>query len=148
MTDKAVLPRNDGTADGRSGAPAPALRQGRGRAARIVREIAAEHLIWPIVALMLIFGLLVPGFLTTGNMINLMWSAAPLGCMVVGLYFVMMTGRLDLSLESTYALGPTVAVLFMTKWIVGLPPVLAIVITLLVGALVGLANGFLSITLG
>jgi ribose/xylose/arabinose/galactoside ABC-type transport system permease subunit len=118
------------------------------RAARVVREIAAEHLIWPIVVLMVILGSFVPGFLTTGNFINLMWGAAPLGCMVVGLYFVMMTGRLDLSLESTYALGPTVAVLFMTSWVVGLSPVLGIGITLLVGALVGLINGFLSVTLG
>lgn len=113
----------------------------------LAREIAAEHLIWPIVVLMLIVGAMVPGFLTSGNVINVIWGAAPLGCMVVGLYFVMMTGRLDLSLESTYALAPTVAVLFMTQWIVGLPPAVAIVITLVVGALVGLANGFLSVTL-
>ncbi len=114
----------------------------------VLRTIVAEHLIWPIVLLMFLLGAAVPGFLTTGNMINLMWGAAPLGCMVVGLYFVMMTGRLDLSLESTYALAPTVAVLFMTDWMAGLNPVVAIVITLLVGAFVGLVNGFLSITLG
>ena len=134
----------------------PAATSGRGvepkRARRslgeLARELAAEHLIWPIVALMLLVGAMVPGFLTSGNVINVIWAAAPLGCMVVGLYFVMMTGRLDLSLESTYALGPTVAVLFMTQWLAGLSPVIAIVITLLVGALIGLANGFLSITLG
>lgn len=118
------------------------------RVQAFVREVAAEHLIWPIVLLMVIVGATVPGFLTGGNIINLVWGAAPLGCMVVGLYFVMITGRLDLSLKSTYALAPTVAVLFMTKWWMGIPTPLAILITLLVGALVGLANGFLSITLG
>ena len=151
MTDKVALVSRapSGTSGAVGGnAPAPAGPKGGDRVREVVREIAAEHLIWPIVILMLIVGLLVPGFLTTGNMINLIWSTAPLGCMVVGLYFVMMTGRLDLSLESTYALAPTVAVLFMTQWLVGLPPVIAILITLLVGALVGLANGFLSITLG
>lgn len=115
---------------------------------KALREIAAEHLIWPIVVLMLIIGSTVPGFLSSGNIINLIWGAAPLGCMVVGLYFVMMTGRLDLSLESTYALAPTVAVLFITDWLVGLPPALGIVITLAVGAFIGLINGLLSITLG
>lgn len=118
------------------------------KAARIARTIAAEHLIWPIVGLMLVVGAFVPGFLTSGNLTNLMWAAAPLGCMVVGLYFVMITGRLDLSLESTYALAPVVAVLFMTQWMAGLSPVLGILITLLVGAVVGLVNGLLSVTLG
>lgn len=118
------------------------------RTARIARTIAAEHLIWPIVGLMLVVGAFVPGFLTSGNLTNLMWAAAPLGCMVVGLYFVMITGRLDLSLESTYALAPVVAVLFMTQWVAGLNPVLGILITLLVGAVVGLVNGLLSVTLG
>lgn len=118
------------------------------KAARIARTIAAEHLIWPIVGLMLVVGAFVPGFLTSGNLTNLMWAAAPLGCMVVGLYFVMITGRLDLSLESTYALAPVVAVLFMTQWMAGLNPVLGILITLLVGAVVGLVNGLLSVTLG
>ncbi len=118
------------------------------RAESFLREVAAEHLIWPIVLLMVIIGATVPGFLTSGNIINLVWGAAPLGCMVVGLYFVMITGRLDLSLESTYALAPTVAVLFMTQWWVGIPAPFAILITLLVGAFVGLVNGFLSITLG
>jgi simple sugar transport system permease protein len=128
--------------------PTSSHRTGSRRPGQIVREIAAEHLIWPIVVLMLIIGSFVPGFLSSGNIINLVWAAAPLGCMVVGLYFVMISGRLDLSLESTYALAPTVAVLFMLQWLPGLSPVLGIVITLLVGALVGLFNGFLSITLG
>ncbi len=118
------------------------------KVASVARTIAAEHLIWPIVGLMLIIGAFVPGFLTSGNLTNLMWAAAPLGCMVVGLYFVMITGRLDLSLESTYALAPVVAVLFMTQWMAGLNPVVGILITLLVGAVVGLLNGLLSVTLG
>lgn len=149
MTKQTAAQRTESVA-GDSGVGPHVMTQDRpsSRGALLVREIAAEHLIWPIVVLMIVVGSFVPGFLTSGNVINLVWGAAPLGCMVVGLYFVMMTGRLDLSLESTYALGPTVAVLFMTSWTIGLPPVIAIIITLLVGALVGLINGFLSITLG
>lgn len=112
------------------------------------RELLAEHLIWPIVVLMLIVGATVPGFLSSGNIVNVMWGAAPLGCMVVGLYFVMMTGRLDLSLESVYALAPIVAVLLMTEWVPGLSPIVGILAALVVGGLAGLLNGFLSITLG
>lgn len=126
----------------------PAAGQSRSRMPRFVREILTEHLIWPIFALMVIVGAFVPGFLTGRNMLNLMWAAAPLGCMVIGLYFVMITGRLDLSLESTYALSPTVAVLCITSWFPGLSPYIAIVIGLAIGVAVGLVNGFLSITLG
>lgn len=132
------------------GASAPTAAEGRhqGTVSRLLRELVTEHLIWPIFLLMVVVGAFVPGFLTSRNMLNLVWAAAPLGCMVIGLYFVMITGRLDLSLESTFALSPTVAVLFMTDWLAGLNPFLAIVIGLLVGVAVGAVNGFLSITLG
>src|SRR6266498_4201372 len=96
----------------------------------MARRIASEHLIWPILLLLVIIGAFVPGFLTSGNLLNLLWGAAPLGCMVVGLYFVMIAGKLDLSLESTFALAPTVGVLAMGDWW-GLNPVLGILITLL-----------------
>ncbi|MFV0253822.1 MAG: ABC transporter permease [Beutenbergiaceae bacterium] len=117
-------------------------------AARFLRNLVTDHLIWPIVLVMFVLGSMVDGFLSLGNMTNLMWAAAPLGCMVLGLYFVMMTGRLDLSLESTYALAPTIAVLAMVNATLNLHPILAIVLTLTVGAVLGLINGFLSITMG
>ena len=110
------------------------------------RRIASEHLIWPILLLLVVVGAFVPGFLTSGNLLNLLWGAAPLGCMVVGLYFVMIAGKLDLSLESTFALAPTVGVLAMGDWW-HLNPVLGILVTLLVGVLVGAFNGLVSIRL-
>jgi ribose/xylose/arabinose/galactoside ABC-type transport system permease subunit len=132
-------------------ATTPATVAGPGRVSDprwkgIVRYIATEHLIWPILLLMVIVGAFVPGFLTGGNLVNLLWGAAPLGCMVVGLYFVMIAGKLDLSLESTFALAPTVGVLMMTQWL-HLNPILGMVVTLLVGALIGAFNGVVSIGL-
>jgi ribose/xylose/arabinose/galactoside ABC-type transport system permease subunit len=125
-------------------APEPAAVATESRLGPTVRRIASEHLIWPILLLLVIIGAFVPGFLTGGNLLNLLWGAAPLGCMVLGLYFVMIAGKLDLSLESTFALAPTVGVLAMGA---GLSPVLGIVLTLLVGVVVGLFNGAVSVGL-
>lgn len=129
-------------------AEAAAARQPRVRPAGIARRIASEHLIWPILVLLFVIGAFVDGFLTKDNLLNLVWGAAPLGCMVVGLYFVMIAGKLDLSLESTFALAPTVAVLAMTDWFSGFPPLLGILLTLLVGVAAGALNGVLSVGLG
>ena len=125
-------------------APEPAADATESRLGPTVRRIASEHLIWPILLLLVIIGAFVPGFLTGGNLLNLLWGATPLGCMVLGLYFVMIAGKLDLSLESTFALAPTVGVLAMGA---GLNPVLGILLTLLVGVVVGLFNGAVSVGL-
>jgi len=116
----------------------------KNRWTRFYREVLTEHLIWPIVIVMILIGSSVPGFLTTGNFLNVLWGAASLGCMTLGLYFVLMTGRLDLSLESTLIFAPTIAVLLMTSWVVGFNPILGLVVALAVGALVGLLIGSLS----
>ena len=125
-------------------APEPAADVTESRLGPTIRRIASEHLIWPILLLLVIIGAFVPGFLTGGNLLNLLWGATPLGCMVLGLYFVMIAGKLDLSLESTFALAPTVGVLAMGA---GLNPVLGILLTLLVGVVVGLFNGAVSVGL-
>lgn len=127
-------------------APEAGRQDSRGKA--IARQIASEHLIWPILLLLFVIGFFVNGFMTSGNLLNLIWGAAPLGCMVLGLYFVMMAGKLDLSLESTFALAPAVAALAMTKWAPGIGPIGGILLTLLVGLAVGLFNGAVSIGLG
>ena len=112
------------------------------------RWIASEHLIWVILLALVLFGLSVDGFASQRNFINVLWAASPLGMMVLGLYFVMIAGRLDLSLESSLVFAPTVAIVAMTEWFVGMDPLLAIAITILVGALVGIFNGLVSVILG
>jgi simple sugar transport system permease protein/ribose transport system permease protein len=62
--------------------------------------------------------------------------------LVLGVGIVLSTGQIDLSLESTLAFAPTIAVLCMTKWFPGLDPISAIFLTLIVGGLIGFFNGF------
>lgn len=110
--------------------------------------VLEKHLIWALLALLFLVGLTVPGFLSTRNILNVMWAAAPLGCMVLGLFFVVLTANVDLSLESTFALAPTLAVVVFFQW---LPlqdlSALAVVATLVFGGLIGLLNGLFSVKL-
>ena len=117
-------------------------------AKNILFIILERHLIWAILAVLFLAGIAVPGFLSVRNILNVMWAAAPLGCMVLGLFFVVLTANVDLSLESTFALAPTLAVVLCFQW---LPltdwPVIAVIVTLLAGAGIGLLNGLFSVKL-
>ena len=111
--------------------------------------IIERHLIWALLGILIVVGLTVQGFFSVRNIINVMWSAAPLGCMVLGLFFVMLTGGLDLSLESTFALAPTLAIVLLLQWMPDtIWPGFCVVIVLVVGAMAGLINGLFSVRLG
>ncbi len=115
------------------------------RVKTLARRIASEHLIWVIFLLLAVVGSLLPGFLTLRNILNLLWGASPLGCMVVGMFFVMIAGRLDLSIEGTFAFAPAVGIVAITQ--LGLNPMLALLLTVVVGAVVGLVNGLIVVQL-
>ncbi len=96
--------------------------------------------------LVVLYGLTVPGFASSTNILNVVWASAPLGLTALGLFFVLLAGQLDLSLESTYGFAPAIAVLCMTAWLPALvPPAVGVVLTLLVGAGVGFLIGTLSV---
>ena len=111
--------------------------------------ILERHLIWALLVLLILIGLTVPGFFSVRNFVNVLWAAAPLGCMVLGLFFVMLTGGLDLSLESTFALAPTVAIVWVLQWMPDqVWPGFAVIAVPLIGLLVGMINGLFSVRLG
>ena len=116
---------------------------------RLLLLIVERHLIWALLAVLIAIGLSVPGFLSVRNVINVLWSAAPLGCMVLGMFFILLTGELDLSLESTFAVAPTVAIVLMLDWLSGgLWAGLTIPIALALGLLIGFFNGTFAVRLG
>ena len=127
---------------------APGAVAARGVQGRATSALAAasEHLVWVLLVLLMGVGLFVRGFWGVANLTNVLWAAAPTGLMVLGLFFVMLTGGLDLSLESTYGFAPAIGILFMVQWLPAVTsPLIAIVITVLVGAAVGLFNGVASV---
>ncbi|MBX6321872.1 MAG: ABC transporter permease [Rhodospirillaceae bacterium] len=119
------------------------------RSARnVLLSVFERHLIWVLLALLVAVGLAIPGFATARNILNVLWAAAPLGCMVLGLFLVLLIKEVDLSLESTFAFGPTIAIVAMQDWLPSIiHPVLAAILTPLMGLVVGAVAGAFSVRL-
>ncbi|WP_423821726.1 ABC transporter permease [Salinisphaera sp. SPP-AMP-43] len=117
---------------------------------RNVRELS----VLPGLLLILAIGAFVSSaFLTVPNLMLILRQSAELGIVVVGLTFILLTSKLDISLESTVGLAPMVAAWLMLSPALGglgteLGPVAGIAITLAVGALIGLVNGVLVVKIG
>jgi len=124
--------------------------QGQHMLVNWIRELA----LIPVIILLLIIGAFVnSSFLTLDNLINVAQESAALGLVVVAETLILLTGKFDLSLQSTYGLAPMVgAFLIVSKEGQGLGtqwnPFIGIAIVLLVGLIVGTINGFLVIKLG
>ncbi len=114
-------------------------------AANLIRQVALV----PVLVVVLIVGAFAsPYFLTVNNIAGIAQQVSALAVTVVGESLILLIGGMDLSLESTYGLAPMVAawmILPIADYGNGLQlsPFLGILILLLVGAVVGLINGFL-----
>ena len=92
----------------------------------------------PLVVLMIVLPLANPRFLTVSNLTSVLLQAAVYVIMALGMSFVLMTGGIDLSQGSLLALtGVVAAYIVQNQGSV----LLAILASILVGALVGVVNG-------
>lgn len=90
--------------------------------------------------LCLVLSLLSDRFLTAGNLVNILRQAAITGTIAVGMTMVILTGGIDLSVGSVLALTSVITAGFLQQ---GMSPVLAVVMALGLGLLLGLFNGLL-----
>ena len=81
------------------------------------------------------------GFLTPTNLLNVFRQTAIISIMAVAMTFVIGAGQIDLSVGAVAGLSSVTTALALGSW--GLPLPAAIVVGLLTGLVVGLANGFL-----
>src|SRR5579884_4537842 len=125
-------------------------RQGQHIVTGWIRELT----LLPVIVLLIIAGSFVnPAFFTASNFINVAQQSAALGAVVVAETLILLTGKFDLSLQSTYGLAPMVgAWLIVPKLGQGLGtnwnPFIGIAIVLLVGLIIGAFNGFMVIKHG
>ncbi|MEV6695151.1 ABC transporter permease [Micromonospora sp. NPDC051196] len=117
-----------------------------------LRDLA---LVPAIIAVAIVGSIVNPVFLSTDNIINVLQSMSEIAIVVLAQTIVLITGKMDLSLESTFGLAPGIA-----AWLVVdpaltrglgldvLPEVWAVPVVLLVGALVGAFNGLLIVRFG
>lgn len=122
----------------------------RGFASSLGRGLRELSVLPGLVVLAIVGGIVSPIFFDPANLSLILQQSSELGVVVVGLAFIVLTGRIDISLESTVGFAPMVAGLLMAAtggWGAHLPGGLGIVITLAIGALIGLINGLLVVKL-
>jgi simple sugar transport system permease protein len=129
-------------------------RDVRGRLGALWSSTGRGLALLPVLGLAFVVGAISsPTFLTERNMLNLLQQSSELAVVVAALSVILIAGKFDLSLESTFGLAPMVAAWLITAESlggsgVGLSPVLAILLVLVIGAVVGLVNAMLIVKLG
>ncbi len=81
-----------------------------------------------------------PFFLTSGNMMKLLQEASQTGIVAIGFTLVMITAGIDMSIGGVIAVTAMVSINFLSYTKIPVP--LFVPVTLLVGALAGLFNGY------
>ena len=92
-----------------------------------------------LLALMVVLSLISDRFLTVDNLTNVLWSVCLIGIMTTGAIYAPITGGIDLSVASMAALAGILANVFMNT--LGMNWIVAIVLTLVIGAGIGWLNG-------
>lgn len=91
-----------------------------------------------LLLIVIIISLLNPGFLSLTNLFNLFRQVSINALIAFGMTYVILTGGIDLSVGSTLALSSAVGASLMAA---GVDPMLATLVGLLTGAVLGAMNG-------
>lgn len=103
----------------------------------------------PALLILIVIGAFIsPAFLTQGNINTILTSSAALALVVLAESLIIITGKFDLSLESTAGFAPAIGALLVLPvanngFGIELPTFVGILIVIGVGALIGLINGIL-----
>jgi simple sugar transport system permease protein len=141
----------DGTAMQKSGIKS----DGQSKMAKFGSAFVAQGFtMYPVLLLLVIAGAIVaPRFLSTTNLINILDQVSVLGLTTIGLTFVVLIGRLDLSLEGIVGFAPMLAAIMLVPAAAGglgiqLPGWTGLVIALGTAGLIGWFNGFMVVKVG
>lgn len=120
-------------------------------------EFVLDNLVWfMLLFVLVVFSIFIPNYFQLGIFANIIEASSVLGVMSIGLALVIITGHMDLSVESVAALGAmAVGILFCSagigmgvtlypEWL--MVPV-SLAIALAVGGLIGSVNGYLVVRL-
>jgi simple sugar transport system permease protein len=123
----------------------------RARGLRVFR--LRDLALLPALIMLIVVGALVsPVFLNTANIITILTSSAALALVVLAESLIVITGKFDLSLESTAGFAPAIGAMLVLPaanfgFGVEVPTAVGLIAVLLVGAIVGFLNGFMVVGL-
>lgn len=92
-----------------------------------------------LVGLIILLSIFTQGFVSVTNLTNVLRTASVYAILGCGMTFVMISGKIDLSVGSVVALSGCVAAIMMGN---GMSMILSTIIGLFVGVVCGLINGF------
>lgn len=136
-----------------SAASSAALGAARSPSSRALAGRIRDLALLPALVVLVIAGALVsPAFLTQANITTILTSSAALALVVLAESLIIITGKFDLSLESTAGFAPAIGALVVLPvasngFGLELPTFVGILLVLAIGALVGFVNGFLIVRL-
>ncbi|MCP1355020.1 ABC transporter permease subunit [Aneurinibacillus migulanus] len=93
-----------------------------------------------LLVITIILAVMSPNFLTLNNILNVLRQVSINALIAFGMTFVILTGGIDLSVGAILALSGALTAGLMTN---GMDPILAILVGLLAGAVMGMVNGLL-----
>ncbi|KKI60192.1 ABC transporter permease [Staphylococcus haemolyticus] len=93
-----------------------------------------------LILLIIVVSILNPSFLDLSNLLNLLRQISINGLIAFGMTFIILTGGIDLSVGSILALSSAFIVLMITS---GVDPIIALIIGVLIGFVLGAVNGLL-----
>ena len=108
------------------------------RSPQIAQRVAANALPLAMAAIVVVFAIAQPAFLTPDNLIGIVRQVALIGIMATCMTFVIMTGGVDLSVGPVLAIAGLVSFYCLQA---DLPLAIVILAGLAVGVLVGTFNG-------
>ncbi len=121
----------------------------RRRSSIRLRDLA---LLPALVVLLIIGAVISPAFLREANIITILTSSAALALVVLAESLVIITGKFDLSLELTFGIAPAIGAMVVIPvesygFGFNMPIAVGLLVVVLVGAVIGFANGFMVVRL-
>ncbi len=113
---------------------------------KLVAHAKEIGIVLVLIALIIAFSVVTPQFLTVSNFFNIAKQVATLGICAVGFTFVLISGGIDLSVGYQISLYVVICGYLMAE--LNVPWVLSVLLTMVVGIVIGLANGLLIASTG
>ena len=113
---------------------------------RFLKKSKDYTVVIAIILLTLVFAIVAPVFLRVTNIMNILLQATTISIVAIGQATLLICGQLDLSLGQNVCLCGMVSAYLI--YFLNVNPILALIIGVLLGALVGLCNGLLFAKVG